>query len=201
MKKGFFYAGMMSLLPFPASALDIRPDGLSASYGQYLPVVSGRKANYDHYRIGIQWDWGDELYRSDSLVMSGYFELGGSALKSRLNASDSPSPEGKDKATVVSFSPVFRFSSAHPLFGNAFPFLDAGVGGAWFSEKDLEKEKKSPINMGSHWLFEVRLGAGFTFGEGQRYSVSYGWLHYSNGGLARLNESIDFHSVSFAYRW
>ena len=201
MKKGFFYTGIMSLLPLPASALDARPDGVSATYGQYLPVVSGRKADYHHYRIGLQWDLDEELYRSDKLVMSGYFELGGSMLKSRLNTSDNPSPEGKDSATVVSFSPVFRFSSAHPLFGNTFPFLEAGLGGAWFSEKDLEKEKTSPINLGSQWLFEVRLGAGLTFGQQQQYVVSYSLLHYSNAGLASLNESIDFHAVTFGVKW
>ena len=199
MRKGLFYAGIISAMSAPAIALT--PDGVSATYGQYLPVVSGRKASYNHYRIGLQWDWDKELYRSDSVVTSSYLELAGSSLKSRLNASDNPSPDGKKKATVVSFSPVLRFSSARPLFGNTFPFIDAGIGGAWFSEKDLEKKKKSPINLGSHWLFEVRLGAGFTFGSQQQYAVSYGWLHYSNAGLANLNESIDFHSVTFAYKW
>lgn len=134
-------------------------------------------------------------------MTSSYFELTGSFLQSRLGASDNPSPDGKDKASIISFSPVFRFSSAHPLFGNTVPFVDAGIGGAWFSEKDLEKKKKSPINLGSHWLFEVRIGAGFAFGSHQQYAVSYSWLHYSNAGLARLNESIDFHSVTFAYEW
>lgn len=200
-KKGIFTAGAAIFLPFPVSALDVTPDGLSATYGQYLAAVDGREASYNHYRLGIVWDWHRELYRSDSLVTSSYFELAGSSLQSRLNASDHPSPDGKDRAAVISFSPVFRFSSASPLFANAFPFVDAGVGGAWISEKDLEKKKKSPINLGSHWLFELRLGAGFAFGEEQQYEVSYGWLHYSNAGLASQNESIDFHSVTFAYKW
>ena len=196
-----FWVGLCLVVSFQTKALDLSPDGVSVSYGQYLEVVSDRKANYNNYRAALQWDWGNELYRSDSLTLNGYFELAGSSLQSRLSESDNPSPDGHDSATVISFSPVLRFSSTQTVFATMRPFIDIGAGGAWFSEKDLEKKRKSPINMGSHWLFELRLAAGVTFGQNQEYEIHYGWLHYSNANIASQNESIDFHAITFGWRW
>ena len=200
MRNGILLAGAL-LASGPIMAMDWTPDGVSASYGQYLKVKSSRDASYNYYRVGLLWDWQSPLYQSENLTVDGYFELAGSSLQSRLNASDDPSPDGKDRATIISFSPVLRVSPSQPLFSNAYPFIDAGIGGAWFSEKDLEKEKKSPINLGSHWLFELRLMAGLAFGKQKQYEVRYGWLHYSNAGLASQNESIDFHAITFGWKW
>ena len=201
MKNGFFLSGLLALLATPAQALNWVPDGANVGYGRYLPVVSGRDANISNYRLGLVWDWDKKLYQSDSLELGGYFELAGNVWKSNLSASDNPSPDGKDRASAVSFSPVLRLSSRHPVWGTAIPFVDAGVGGTWLSEVDLEKEKKSPINMGGHWQFELRLMAGLRFGERQQYEVRYGWLHYSNAHINNQNESIDFHMITLGWRW
>lgn len=191
----------LSIMMTPVYALDFIPDGINATYGRYLPVVSGRKANFNNYRLGLVWNWDKNLFNSERVKLDGYFELAGSFWKSGLSASDNPSPDGKDKANVFSFSPVFRLSPVNPVWGSVRPFLDAGVGAAWLSEVDLEKEKKSPINMGGHWQFEIRLMAGLQFGERQQYEVSYGWVHYSNAHINDMNESIDFHMLTFGWRW
>ena len=191
----------LSIVMLPVKALDLLPDGVNASYGRYLTVVSGRKANFNNYRLGLVWNWDTNLLPSDRVKLDGYFELAGSLWRSGLSASDNPSPDGKDKASVFSISPVFRLSPVNPVWGSAKPFLDAGVGAAWLSEVDLEKEKKSPINMGGHWQFEIRLMAGLQFGERQQYDVSYGWVHYSNAHINKQNESIDFHMLTLGWRW
>ncbi|WOG29963.1 acyloxyacyl hydrolase [Endozoicomonas sp. 8E] len=180
-------------------AEDFVPDGINVSYGHYLDLVSGRSADYTNLRLGITWDWKKDFYQSDSIVLSSYFELAASSWKSHLSASDNPSPDGKDKVTTISFSPVLRMG----FLPNASvrPFIDLGVGAAYLSEQDLEKEKRSPINMGGHSQFEIRLMAGVEFGAHQQFELSYGWFHYSNAGLHSMNESIDFHSVTFGYNW
>ena len=185
----------------PAKALNLLPDGINASYGRYLPVVSGRKADFNNVRLGLVWDWDTNLLPSERVRLDGYFELAGSFWKSGLSASDNPSPDGKDKAYVFSVSPVFRLSPVNPVWGSTKPFFDAGVGAAWLSEVDLEKELKSSINMGGHWQFEIRLMAGLLFGKRQQYEVSYGWMHYSNAHINKQNESIDFHMLTFGWRW
>ena len=182
-------------------AINLKPDGMSASYGQYLPVVSGREASYHNYRLSLVWDWEQNVYQSDSVNFGGYFELAGGVWKSRLSSSDNLSPEGKKKANIISLSPVFRISSVKPNIGSMVPFIDLGAGVAWLSETDLEKKKKSPINMGGHWQFELRLMAGVLFGDKQQYEMRYGWLHYSNAHINALNESIDFHVATFGWRW
>ena len=201
MKKRLLFGSVLPIICTPSVAMDWTPDGITASYGQYLHVKSGRDASYNNYRAGLVWDWDKTFYQSENITVGGYFELTANSWQSKLSASDNPSPDGKDKATAISFTPVFRIASRAPLWGNTRPFADIGIGGAWVSEKDLEKEKKSPINLGSHWQFEIRLMAGVQFGERQQYELRYGWLHYSNANLADLNESIDFHAVTFGWRW
>ncbi len=202
MKKGLFITGLLATIATtPAYALDLTPSGVAVSYGQYLEVKSGRKADYDNYRLALTWDWADNLMETNSIQLGGYYELSANAWRSNLSAKDNPSPTGKDKATAFSFSPVFRLSPRDPLWGNAMPFLDFGVGAAYISEEKLEKKKKSPIDMGGHFQFEARIMAGVSFGDWQQYEVRYGWLHYSNAGLHSENESIDFHAVTFGWRW
>lgn len=201
MRKGFLLAVFMLTRAIPAIAIDLIPDGVNASYGQYLSVVKNREADYNYYRLGAVWDWNHTLVQSDAIKLNGYFELAGSVWKSQLQTSDNPSPDGKDSANAISFSPVFRLSPSSPLWGNTSPFIDAGAGAAWVSEIDLEKKKKSPINLGGHWLFELRLMVGLLFGRQQQFEFSYGWLHYSNAHINQQNESIDFHTVTVGWRW
>ena len=66
----------------PVKALDLLPDGVNASYGRYLPVKSGRKADFNNYRLGLVWDWDTNLLRSERVKLDGYFELAGSFWKS-----------------------------------------------------------------------------------------------------------------------
>ena len=139
-----YLISILLLLSAPSVlALDLTPDGVSASYGQYLPVVSGREASYHNYRLSLMWDWDQHWYKSDSFNLGGYFELVGGAWQSRLSPSDNPSPEGKKKTSMVSFSPVFRLSSVDKYFGSITPFIDLGAGVAWLSEIDLEGKRKN----------------------------------------------------------
>ena len=184
----------------PEALADIKPDGFNLTYGQYLPIRSARNADYDNVRIGLVWEWEEPLYQWDSVQLDGFFELSGSHWNSTLK-SKNKSPNSASEIWAVSFSPVFRVMPIRPLWENVTPFIDAGVGGTWISEKDLEKEKTSPINMGGHFQFEVRLMAGFRFGNEQQYELRYGWIHYSNADLYKHNESMNFHLVTAGWYW
>ncbi|AMO55511.1 hypothetical protein GZ77_09800 [Endozoicomonas montiporae] len=146
------------------------------------------------------WEWEEPLYEWNNLQLGGYFELAGSHWRSTLKSTNK-SLNTASKVTAVSFSPVFRFTSQHPAWGGVKPFVDAGVGGTWISEKNLEKENTSPINMGGHFQFEVRLMAGIRFGEQKAFEFRYGWIHYSNADLYKHNESMNFHLATLGWYW
>lgn len=201
MKKDFLLAGFLSASVLPASALDFIPDGVNLSYGQYLPLVNNRTADYHNYRLAVVWDWDADVALSENLKLDGYFELAGSLWKGYGVSKDKPATNAKDQSRVISFSPVLRLTSRQPVFASARPFLDIGAGAAWLSEINLEKELTTEINMGGRWQFELRLMAGMQFGERQQYELSYGWYHYSNAGINEVNESMDFHLLTFGWRW
>lgn len=182
------------------SFADIVPDGINVTYGQYLPIRSARNADYENVRLGMVWEWEKPLYEWKSFHLSGFFELSGSHWRSRLK-SNNKSPDSASQIWAASFSPVFRFSSKQPLWGSVIPFIDTGVGGTWISEKNLEKENISPINMGGHFQFEVRLMAGVRFGPKQKFELRYGWVHYSNAELYKQNESMNFHLATLGWYW
>ena len=186
---------------FEAQAVNLSPDGITISYNQYFSLGSDREADFNHYRAGILWDWRKDLYQSRIFRVDSFFELSTSYIDSQLTQADNPSSDGKDNAIIISFSPVFRLSSKILQPYGLKPFIDVGVGGAWFSEEDLDKKLASPINLGSHLLFEIRVMAGLNFGHNMQYEVNYGWLHYSNGDLATMNEAIDFQGITLGMHW
>ncbi len=194
---GIFLLGISSI----TTALDFQPDGVAISYGQYHPVVKNRDADFNKYRLSVIWDIKKGFYQSDSIQLDSYFEVAGSRWKSQLSKADSPSPDGKGNINVFSFSPILRLTSNGSVWGGVSPFLDMGAGAAWLSEVDLEKKKKSPINMGGHWQFELRLMPGIRFGDSNQFELSYGWYHYSNAHINSQNESIDFQVLTFGYKW
>ena len=191
------YALGASLLfsPTKSHALDLIPDGVTASYGEY----AGNKADLSNTRLSLRWNWNKNLIENDSLTLSGYFDLGYSRWRSHLSAKDQPSPNAADKIWAVGFSPVFRLAPQSSAM--VVPFLDAGVGVSYQSEKDIEKKLKSPINMGGHTQFEIRAGAGIMFGESKQYELAYHWFHYSNANIHSQNEGLDFHMLSLSMQW
>ena len=182
-------------------ASDLTPDGFTVSYGQYLSSFNSRSASYDLFRLGVNWNISEEVFKGASWKLDSYSQFSASRWNSKLDASDNPSPDGKGQVNVLSFSPVFRLTGFNAQEKSIVPFLDFGVGAAWLSEVDLEKEKKSPINMGGHWQFEIRLVPGIKFGSEKQYALSYGWFHYSNAGINPQNEAMDFHVLSFEASW
>ena len=174
---------------------DLKPDGVTVTYGEYIP----RKADISNTRLSLRWNWNQDFLESSGWKLGGYFDLGYSRWRSHLSEEDQPSPHGADKAWAASFTPVFRLE---PESSSALvPFFDVGVGVSYQSEKDLEKKLKSPINMGGHTQFEIRTVAGVRFGQQKQFELSYGWFHYSNANLHPQNEGLDFQLLSLGWNW
>jgi lipid A 3-O-deacylase len=132
------------------------------------------------YRLGMQFDFGQPLWQSDpgSIGLHGYWDAG----VTRWDSED---------ATSVSITPVFQLRFGQG--GGAIPFLEAGIGAAWFSETDLEGAGR---DLGSAFQFEDMIGAGLRFNAGSQAGVRA--YHYSNAGIKDPNQGIN--KVALYYR-
>ncbi|KEI70992.1 acyloxyacyl hydrolase [Endozoicomonas elysicola] len=191
---------VLALLPSITNA-DWQPDKISLAYGQSIAPFTDRQAEINQYRLALAWNLSDALWSSESILLQSYAELALGHWKSTLSPTEDSRRIGADSVKQISLSPIFRFTSNGPLIGETSPFLDLGVGVSYQSEKDIEQQHLSGINMGGHWQFETRAMVGLTLGEDNPFEVSYGWMHYSNANLNSDNEGLDFQTLQLAYRF
>lgn len=147
--------------------------GVTAELGQ----TSGSEMVY---RLGMQFDFGRTLWQSDSgnVSLDGYWDAG----VTRWDSGD---------ATSLSILPVFQLRFGQG--GGTIPFLEAGIGAAWFSETYLEEADR---DLGSALQFEDLIGAGLRFNSGSQTGIRL--YHYSNAGLKAPNQGIN--KVALYYR-
>ncbi len=172
MKKSSLWIGsaMLGAMAFqPAFA----GTGLTAELGQ----TSGSEMVY---RLGMQFDFGRPIWQSDSGTVSldGYWDVG-------VTRWDS------ENATSLSITPVFQLRFGQS--GGLTPFIEAGIGAAWFSETELESADR---DLGSAFQFEDLIGAGLRFDTGSQAGIRA--YHYSNAGIKEPNQGIN--KVALYYR-
>ncbi len=159
---------MSSLLTMPAAhALD----GITVQIGESSESTTT-------YRIGAQFEFGRTLWQSDSggVLLNGYWDAG----VTRWSGLD---------ATSVTLTPMFRLNFGASE-GGVMPFLEAGIGAAYFTETNLDSQ-----DLGSKFQFEDRLGAGLRFASGSEVGVRY--YHYSNAGIKQPNDGIDMGALYY----
>lgn len=95
---------------------------------------------------------------------------------------------GHGKVYDLGFTPVARWGRAR--------YLEAGVGAHVLSDLDVG----NGTEFSTHFQFGDHVGAGFRFGEGQRYDLGLRFQHLSNGGLRNPNPGINFLLLRLQYR-
>lgn len=172
MKKNSLWIGSVML-----GAMALQPacanKGVTAELGQ----TSGSEMVY---RLGMQFDFGRPLWQSDSgsVSLDGYWDAG----VTRWDSED---------ATSLSIMPVLQLRFGQG--GGTIPFLEGGIGAAWFSETNLEEADR---DLGSALQFEDMMGAGLRFNSGSQTGIRL--YHYSNAGLGESNQGIN--KVALYYR-
>lgn len=158
--------GIMALQPALAET------GLTAEVGQ----TSGSEMVY---RLGMQSDFGRSLWQSDGggVRLEGYWDAGVTRWQS-------------ESATSLSVMPVFQLRFGQ---GGSVPFLEAGIGAAWFSKTDFEEADR---DLGSAFQFEDVIGAGLRFDSGSQVGIRA--YHYSNAGIKEPNQGIN--KIALYYR-
>ena len=92
----------------------------------------------------------------------------------------------------VSVSPLLRWRFPLAMDG-VMPYLQAGIGGAWFNRSRLHD-----TDLGSALQFVDQLGLGVA---GKHWDAGLRMLHYSNGGLKQPNEGLNLVELVLLYRY
>ncbi|WP_162618065.1 acyloxyacyl hydrolase [Shewanella halifaxensis] len=92
---------------------------------------------------------------------------------------------------VVSLNPVFHYLWH---FEPMSIFIELGIGAAY-----VENSIYLDRNLGSHWLFEDKLGLGVVIKRNHKIGLFF--MHYSNADLASHNDGADSIGLSYGYIW
>ncbi|WP_165773506.1 acyloxyacyl hydrolase [Zooshikella ganghwensis] len=60
---------------------------------------------------------------------------------------------------------------------------------------EIVAKGNSPVDLGTNFQLEDRVGVGLLFGQQQTVEFGYRYLHYSNGGVNGDNDGIDFQQL------
>lgn len=132
-------------------------------------------------RLGLQYTW----YENACWPLWSYMELSFYHLKGKKGVN----PWSHDHLQALALAPVFRFEPNEGCF-----YLEAGVGVARLSHKEI-----SGRELGMHFEFEDRIGAGFRFGHQKQFDVSYRFLHFSNANIGKFNHGLNLHFIILGY--
>ncbi|MFO7593508.1 MAG: acyloxyacyl hydrolase [Pseudomonadota bacterium] len=139
-------------------------------------------------RIGIRQKWFTYGIRKDWHLRS-FWELGVGYW--HWNDEDS---EGGELAEFA-LTPAFRLERINSTANGARAFVEAGVGLHLISKTHVSsRDLSSKYHFGSH------VGAGWYFGEKERYEISVQVQHLSNAGLEAPNPGINFGLLTFGIR-
>lgn len=177
---------LLCLLYPPSSTLAV--DGVVAAVG------SGFILNGDNgttlYGIGTRWDWGRRWFTTGNWFLGGYWELNAGYWDGQSGST------GNSSLAEVGITPAFRLQRYQPLASGMRPYFDFAVGAHLLSKHDIDNQA-----LGSSFLFGSYAGLGIRFGPAGRYELGYRVEHFSNGGIAKRNEGINFHTLQLGYHF
>lgn len=138
------------------------------------------------YRAAISVDFGPLLCKSCDWGLVGIWESSGAF----WHGSEGPD-HGNDKLKLITSGPVFRWHKLRPTSYGILPYVEAGVGLSWLSQREIGGRKLS-----LHFQFEDNIGLGFRFGKNNEYDLTYRLFHYSNASLKRPNSGINIQMLN-----
>jgi lipid A 3-O-deacylase len=134
------------------------------------------------YRLGFQKEFGNNWLESKIGHMLGYHEVSLGCWEHK-----------RESVQQMAYSPVFGYSF-NGLGSSIMPYLEAGIGIAFLSEKTIKGR-----NLSSHFQFEDRGGIGVKIGKQKQHDLSFRYMHYSNAGLWQPNDGIDIFIFSYTF--
>lgn len=143
--------------------------------------------DFEVTRVGLQWDWNDNLLELYDWKLNSYWQLEFSKWQGTY---DSAQEAANVTAGII---PMFRFIGK-PGYTQAF--VDVGVGISLFTDSKLGGHE-----FGSNFQFTDILAAGVNVGKRNQWGFAYKFEHYSNGSVRPPNSGINFHALTLTYRY
>lgn len=130
-------------------------------------------------RVGIQWKWDRQWWKSNGSHIGGYWDL--TLAQWRGTRFQNVPGSGQD-ITVLGFTPIFRWQSD----SQKGLYAEAGIGLHLLSELYDNNNKR----LSTRFQFGDHIGVGYVFQNS--VDVGFAIQHFSNGGIKKPNNGVDF---------
>ena len=151
-----------------------------------VSVSLGSGDRTDMVRVGAQWNWAAQWWKSNNTHIGGYWNL--NLAKWRGNRFRNI-PNNRQDLFAIGLTPVFRFQR-DSLTG---PYAEFGIGVYYLSELYDNDDKK----LSTKFQFGDHIGVGYVFNN--RLDVGVKLQHFSNGGIKKPNSGVDMLVVEARY--
>jgi len=136
-------------------------------------------------RLGLQWNWENQWWKSNGTHIGGYWDLSLAQWRgTRFQNSDNT-----QNITSIGITPVFRFQS-DTLKGF---YGEAGIGAHYLS--DLYNNNGRQLS--TRFEFGDHLGIGYVFQN--KADLGLKIQHFSNGGIKHPNNGVNFAVIRLGY--
>ena len=137
-------------------------------------------------RIGAQWRWNQQWWQSNGTHIGGYWDLS----LDRWRGDHFQGVSGRTQnINVIGITPVFRLQN-DTLRGF---YAEAGIGAHLMSDLYDNDGKQ----LSTRFQFGDHIGIGYVFAN--KFDVGLKIQHFSNGGIKRPNDGVNFVSVRASY--
>lgn len=139
-------------------------------------------------RLGLQWKWDNKWWQSNGTHIGGYWDLG----LAKWQENRFQNVEGNSQSlTGIGITPVFRLQS-DTLTG---PYGEVGIGAHYLSDLYDNNGRR----LSTRFEFGDRIGVGYVFRE--HLDLGLLFEHYSNGGIKKPNNGVNFAIVRMRYQF
>lgn len=139
-------------------------------------------------RVGAQWNWGKEWWKSNGTHIGGYWDL----TLSQWRANKFQNITGQRQyLTDIGITPVFRFQKD----SRKGLYAEAGIGAHYLS-KHYDNDGGQ---LSTKFEFGDHLGVGYVFNN--NVDIGLKVQHFSNGGIKKPNSGVNFAVVGLKYQF
>jgi lipid A 3-O-deacylase len=139
-------------------------------------------------RIGAQWKWESQWWKSNGTHISGYWDA--TLAQWRGNRFQNI-PGNTQNITAIGITPVFRLQNDN----HKGLYVEAGIGAHLLSELYDNDSRK----LSTRFQFGDHVGVGYVFGNNLDLGLKI--QHFSNGSIKKPNSGVDFAVVRIRHQF
>ena len=139
-------------------------------------------------RVGAQWNWKKEWWKSNGTHIGGYWDL--TLAQWRANKFQNV-PGRTQNITDIGITPVFRFEKD----SRKGLYMEAGIGAHYLS-KHYDNDGGQ---LSTKFEFGDHIGAGYVFNNNVDLGIKI--QHFSNGGIKKPNSGVNFAVIGLKYQF